>query len=177
MKKTAKKHLAESAIELLSKEPIGKITVARIANNCGLSTRTFYNNFRDKYELFIWIYKAELEKKYQANLDNMNFSTFLRCSGQILLDYKEFFFNYQRYSGQNDFRDSVFQPLYEYYTRIIQNVYHDVVTKEVDESLVFFILGMIEHVNRSYKNEGLQPLDDAVSIFIRAIPENLKKYL
>lgn len=177
MKKTAKEYLAESAIDLLSKESVGKITVARIADNCGLSTRTFYNNFRDKYDLFIWIYKVELEKKYQANLDHMNFSTFLRCSGQILLDYEDFFFHYQRYSGQNNFRESVFQPLYEYYTRIIQDVYHDEVTKEIDESLVFFILGMIEHVNRSYNKDGLQPLEDAVSIFIRAIPENLKKYL
>jgi len=107
----------------------------------------------------------------------MCFHTFIRCSGQILLDYKDFFFNYQRYRGQNHFHDAVFQPLLDYYMRIICEVYHDEVTEEVYESLVFFVLGMIEYVDRSYKKGQLQPLDKATAIFVRSIPENLKKYL
>ncbi len=176
-RKLARDYLAESAIELLSKYPVEKITVLNISQNCGLSTRTFYNNFHDKYDLFLWIYVQELEKNYQANIDHMCFRTFILCSGQILLDYKEFFFNYQRYRGQNRFHDSVFQPLLDYYMRIIREVYHDEVTEEIYESLVFFVLGMIEYVDRSYKKGQLQPLDKATEIFTRSIPENLKKYL
>lgn len=176
-KKHAKEYLAESAIELLSKHPVQSITVERISSNCGLSTRTFYNNFKDKYDLFLWIYLRELEKNYQANLDHMSFRSLIRCSGQILLDYKDFFFNYQRYRGQNHFHDSVFQPLLNYFIRVVQEVFHDPITPEIHESLTFFIFGMIEYVDQSYQHGGLKPLDEAVTVFTRAIPENLRKYL
>ena len=41
---------------LAETKPIDKITVREIAANCGISTVTFYNHFRDKYDLIVWSY-------------------------------------------------------------------------------------------------------------------------
>lgn len=175
--KNAKERLAESALELLPRHSVESITVAQISKNCGLSTRTFYNNFKDKYDLFIWIYQQALEKNYNDNLDHMGFRTLLRCAGRILVDYKDFFSHYQRYRGQNHFHNSVFQPLMSYYIRVIQEVFRDPITPEIRESLEFFVLGTIEYVDQCYQQGGLRPLDETVEMFTRVMPENLKKYL
>lgn len=176
-RKTTKDYIADSAIELLSKKPVEKITVTQIARNCGLSTRTFYNNFADKYALFLWIYFRRLEEYYQMNLDHMSFRVFIHYSGQVLLDYYQFFYNFQQYRGQNQFREAIFQPLFDYYIRIVEDVFHDPVTPEIRESIDFFVLGMISYVGRSYQAGGLRPLPETTDLFIRVMPEKLKKYI
>ena len=176
-KKSMKEYFAESALELLSKYPIEKVTVTHIAQNCGLSTRTFYNNFKDKYDLFLWIYIKKLDDYYQSNIDHISFRPFIYYSGQVLVDYNDFFFNFQRYRGQNQFHHAIFQPFLNYYIRIIQEVFHDPITPEIRESLTFYVFGMIEYVDRFYHMGHLPSLSDTVEMFARVIPENLKKYL
>ena len=44
--------------ELLKKRKIDDIRVQEICDGCGMSKRTFYNHFRDKYELAAYLYNA-----------------------------------------------------------------------------------------------------------------------
>lgn len=60
-KQTTKDVLAASFLDLAGKKRIDKITIAKITQNCGLSKPTFYNHFRDKYDLIVWIYVREAE--------------------------------------------------------------------------------------------------------------------
>lgn len=53
--------LAESLKELAKFKPVDKITVKELTKNCGLTMPTFYNHFRDKYELMAWIYNQKVE--------------------------------------------------------------------------------------------------------------------
>lgn len=62
---TTKELLAESLMELVETQPLTKITVGSIAKNCGMSSRTFYNNFLDKYDLINWIYVHIIEEAYE----------------------------------------------------------------------------------------------------------------
>lgn len=176
-KKTAKEYLAESAIELLSHGDVESISVSDIANHCGVSTRTFYNHFRDKHDLFLYIYTRELERFFAANQGHVTFRPFVFRSGQILFDYKDFFQNFQKYTGQNNFRDSVYQPLMDSYERIIREEFHDTVTKDLHDALSFWVNGMIGYVSRAYGEPVLEPYEDACEKFVRYMPEILKKYL
>lgn len=54
-RKTTKDYLAESFIELVEKRPVAKITITDITDNCEYSQPTFYNHFKDKYDLISWI--------------------------------------------------------------------------------------------------------------------------
>ncbi|MBQ3842671.1 MAG: TetR family transcriptional regulator, partial [Ruminiclostridium sp.] len=56
IRRTTKDILAESFQELAQKKRIDKITITGITNNCGMSQPTFYNHFKDKYDLIVWIY-------------------------------------------------------------------------------------------------------------------------
>lgn len=176
-KKSAKEYLAESAIDLLSHGDVESISVSDIARNCGVSTRTFYNHFRDKHDLFLYIYTRELERFYQANQDHLTFRPFMFRTGQILWDYKDFFQNFQKYTGQNNFRDSVYQPLMDYYERIVRECFHDTVTKDTKDALSFWVNGMIGYVSRAYGMPVLESYEEACKKFAKYIPEQLKKYL
>lgn len=50
-RETTEDLLRRSLLELARTRPFKKITVAEIAENCGLSKRTFYNHFQSKTEL------------------------------------------------------------------------------------------------------------------------------
>ena len=61
-KNTTKELLAGSFLELAEKVPINKITIANIADNCGVTQPTFYRYFKDKYDMIAWIYAREAGK-------------------------------------------------------------------------------------------------------------------
>ncbi len=51
--------LAASLKKLLSRETLERITVADIAEDCGINRQTFYYHFHDIYGLLEWIYQKE----------------------------------------------------------------------------------------------------------------------
>ena len=58
-RRTTKELLGESFRELAKRKPINKITIANITDNCGMTQPTFYNHFRDKYDLMTWLYVSD----------------------------------------------------------------------------------------------------------------------
>lgn len=86
----------ESAAELLSQGGVDSVSVVDIANSAGVSTRTFYNHFRDKYDLFLHLYTSDLERFYQEHRGHLTFRPFVLKSGQILWDHQEMFARYQK---------------------------------------------------------------------------------
>lgn len=66
------KALAESLKNLMKSYPINKIHVQMVTDNCNLTRHTFYNHFRDIYELLGWIYEHEVIDDLEkcCNLDH-----------------------------------------------------------------------------------------------------------
>lgn len=52
--------LADSFKELALKMPIDKITIKEITDGAGVIRPTFYNHFKDKYELLEWMIHTEI---------------------------------------------------------------------------------------------------------------------
>lgn len=57
--KSTKHMIAEIMMNMVLEDAIDDISVQKLCANCGISRRTFYNHFRDKYDLIDWIYKTE----------------------------------------------------------------------------------------------------------------------
>ena len=51
-----KEAIAESFRNLLSQKPASKIRVSEIVDGCGMTAPTFYNHFKDKHALTVWMY-------------------------------------------------------------------------------------------------------------------------
>ena len=54
MSQVTKRALEQSLKNLLLKKPLSKITVADIADDCGINRMTFYYHFKDIYDLVEW---------------------------------------------------------------------------------------------------------------------------
>lgn len=57
-----KRALASSLKKLMERRSLSKLTVGDIVEECSVTRKTFYNHFRDKYELLNWIYQTESAK-------------------------------------------------------------------------------------------------------------------
>jgi len=55
-----KRVLASTLKEMAEKKSLSKITINDLTQACGVSRQTFYNNFKDIYDLVEWIYLKEV---------------------------------------------------------------------------------------------------------------------
>ena len=70
MKSYTKELMVEALKKLLKTKPLNKITVNDIVTECGASKQTFYNHFRDKYELFTFALTTVLSQNLADSADN-----------------------------------------------------------------------------------------------------------
>lgn len=97
--------LQSSLLELLGKRPLQEITVKDISMNCGISTRTFYNNYSDRDSLVDAIYISMSESCWFEDGRLVPLRQYLRnwaecASGK----YRSFFRHTFAYTGQNNIR-------------------------------------------------------------------------
>lgn len=175
-RKLSREYIAESAIELISKYPVDQVTVTQIAKNCKTSTRTFYNYFQDKYDLYLWIYTHYLVEYFDDPPEHVGFRSFLMFCGNTLYRHKDFFIHLFKYQGQNNFQDALVQPLVEYHKLIIEEYFGDSVSEYDEIVLEFFLFGVMEYVARSFRSGNPQDVPSAVDVFIAALPERFLKY-
>lgn len=86
MSQTTKRALEESLKRMLLKKPLDKITIADIAEDCGISRMTFYYHFKDIYDLVEW---SCVEDAARALGDKKTYETWQQGFLQILEAVKE----------------------------------------------------------------------------------------
>ena len=176
-KKSSKELLKESVIELVSRSPVEKVSVDQICENCGVSRRSFYNHFKDKHELICWVYISIVEDNIREHGSELTLHTQIESLVNSICDLSGFYQNAVRYTGQNNFRESILEPLIESVRSLITDVYRDEISPELDESIAFFVYGCIGYMEHNLLINNIVPADITVPLFERNIPECLRKYL
>lgn len=95
--------IAQTVFELLHQKTISDITVTEIANEVGVSARTFYNCFTDKFDVCNYIYDELLKNRCwlkDGKRSTLN-EFFDRLMDAIRGDYALFFQNTMCYTGQS----------------------------------------------------------------------------
>ncbi len=90
---SAKDILAESLLQLVKKTPINKVTIDMIVSNCGYSKKTFYNNFRDKYDLAYWIFEARSNQIISEYIDFESWGSVLGRIYRFMYENRNLFGN------------------------------------------------------------------------------------
>ena len=99
-----KELIEQSLTELLGKKSIEDITVREIAQNCGISSRAFYNHFHDKHEAASAVYTRYMTPHLNAALDK-----WYSVMGSFFACYSVFMDNTLCYSGQNCLSDTILE--------------------------------------------------------------------
>ena len=102
-RRTTKELIADSFLELSAKKSVDKITVKEISKNCELTSQTFYNHFRDKYDLIAWLYSSQAEK-IMNKIDGENYfwSDSLRDGINYFFANRDFLKNLIMHTGGQD---------------------------------------------------------------------------
>ena len=104
-RQTTKALLAESLKELSKSKAVDRITIKELTSNCGLTSPTFYNHFRDKYELMAWIYNQKVEASLKSFGVTDSFEDVICKWMEVVLEEEDFYMNLLKNAvGQNSFR-------------------------------------------------------------------------
>lgn len=65
MDNDVEQRMYDALVELAQNQPIKSVTVKQICELSGVSTRTFYNHFADKYELITWQTRTVIAENFR----------------------------------------------------------------------------------------------------------------
>ncbi|MDO4621057.1 MAG: TetR/AcrR family transcriptional regulator C-terminal domain-containing protein [Lachnospiraceae bacterium] len=99
--------LADSLKRLALTIPFEKITIRQITDGAGVIRVTFYNHFKDKYDLLEWIIQTEILTPVGILLNNHMYRDALILIFSNLQKEKDFYTHVVNLEGQNSFQDIV----------------------------------------------------------------------
>lgn len=178
-RKTTPQLFADALLELSKKKTVDKITIKEIADQCGLSSQTFYNHFSDKHALILWIHKSfgdELLKKLEKN--DYSFRDFTIENLRFYSDHAAFMLNaLENTQGQ----DSYWVRSSEYAIAALEKYIREHFSiKSLSEKermhLRMFVYANTEAYAYWALNDMIIPLEKMADYIIEGMPETLKKY-
>ena len=178
-RKTTKELLAESLKELSRTKTADKITIKELTKNCGLTPPTFYNNFRDKYDLMAWIYNQKVEASMKNFGRGDSFEDVVCKWMEIILEDENFYTNILKNAfGQNSFRYTTNDHaigLLEEWIKARQNL------RELTPEIIFCIKFYMRAISEFVTDWTLGKWDcsprEMAKFFVAAMPESLKPFL
>lgn len=127
-----KRALAESMKELMLQRPFAKISVSDICTHCGMSRKSFYYHFQDKYDLVHWIFESEFVQTVSLDQCADDWDYYCRLCNYLYQE-REFYRRALQIQGQNSVRD----VFYEVFTPIVVTMVEKLFSDE--EEAPFYI--------------------------------------
>lgn len=176
---TTKALLAESLRELAQFKPVDKITVKELTKNCNLTPPTFYNHFRDKFELMAWIYNQKVEEATKNFGVTDSFEDVVCQWMKIVLEDENFYMNLLKNAvGQNSFRYATNDHAINLLTEWIKSRYNfDALPPMICFCLRFYMRAVSETVNDWCLGKWDCSPRDMAKFFVEAMPAPLKPLL
>ena len=148
-KSRTKKAIANAFKELLKEMPYSKITVAEICHRSGLSRKSFYYHFMDKYDLVNWIFDTERPPAFSEGQDRTDEER-LAIMGRYFYDNRDFYRQVLQYKGQNSLTDHLADLAADAFRKLIPEELRAELekTKHPDFLLYFFVDALLAMLER-----------------------------
>jgi len=171
--------LAESLKELATRKPVDKITIKELTRQCNLTPPTFYNHFRDKYELMAWIYNQKVEASIKNFGDGDSFEDVAYKWMEIILEDERFYTNLLKNAvGQNSFRYATNDHAINLLAEWIKSRY---ALDELEPTIYFCLRFYIRAVSETVSDWALGRWNcsprEMAKFFVEAMPAPLKPLL
>lgn len=179
-KMSTKERLMASFLELLEDKSLQDISVADIYTNAGVSKRSFYNHFVDKYDLMGYAYRVLVERQWYRDGRRCTLVEFFnRCwtfDGDAPM--MERFKNTMSYIGQNDLRSEIENQGVKDLKRLLEwNGYPGPYDQELDNILLFFMCGISRMAERHFENSRDTPITWLAEYGAKCLPSDIAEYL
>lgn len=118
--KSTKKLLVESFKKHLLNTDFEKITIKMITDDAGVIRTTFYNYFRDKYEVFEYILEEELFTVLYALIENGLELEAIKMIFTYFDKNRSFYKEAFKTVGQNSFEEILSQKIFKFCKQLIE---------------------------------------------------------
>ena len=173
-----KEIIAHSLKELMITKSFKKITVYDIVSNCSITRQTFYNHFRDKYDVINFIYSKHTDEFYMHLGNNYTWYDICLELLNIMKEDKTFYINAVNFDGQNSLLQIIFKHGYENCMNVIKKKNKtDKVDENLEFKLKFFIYGIIKSGEEWVKRGMILSPEQFAKNIMDCMPEELYEYL
>lgn len=167
-------------MEISKRKAIDKITVQQIVAESGLSLQTFYNHFKDKADLVLWIHKSKFDALLEKLGRNGYTYTDLTLENiQFYVEHKDYMWNALNHThGQDSYCRMSVENGYKVIRAYILN-YHGLA--DMPEETDFYLKAYCYVLPYIYAEWAFHMESTPPEVFaeyvVGAMPEPLKKYL
>ena len=151
----------------------------RLRKNCGVTSATFYNHFKDKFDLIAWILNDQMEEVYSGYAQGREtWKQTIRSMVDILYHDRVFYRNaFANTTGQNSFVFSTHSHSIDLLTDIVRRKAEERFTDELDFFIKFYLRGTSVTI-MEWVLEGCKTTPDQLTeYFFQAMPSALQPYL
>lgn len=117
-----KEIIREAAFELMESSPFEKITIQQILDKAGISRRTFYKYYADKYEIMQEYFTMHLEG-FSDNLSEENWKVVYENFYEFIWQKRSFFLNMTKKDSQDGFWRFLNNYLVSYYLSVWKSIH------------------------------------------------------
>lgn len=179
-KKTTKQILAESFLELAETKRIDKITITDITNNCGMSQPTFYNHFKDKYDLIVWIHLISSEQVMsKIGVNGYMWRDTLFDGAKGFYENRDFVLNALKHtSGQDSFIENLRRINTDLLTtEVRKKLMTEHIPDEISGMIKIYVYGTVQYLLEWLLSKPLLSPEQVAELWEMSLPEPLKQYL
>ena len=179
-KRSSKQIFAETLLELSKQKTVDKITVQKIVDESGLSLQTFYNHFKDKSELILWIHKSKYDELLgKLGKNGYTFRDLTMDNIRFYEEHKDFMWNALNNTHGQDSYLKAFQE--DTYKVVRQVILERCSLSDLPQDIDFYLKMYCVTAAYMYSEWAFHMNDTPPEIFAEYIegsmPEPLKKYL
>ena len=182
MSQITKRALENSLKNLLLQKPLHKITIADIANDCGISRMTFYYHFKDIYDLIEWICNEETARAIQGNKTYETWQQGFLQTFQMVLDNKPFILNVYRSIRKEIIEDYFYTITFDLLMGVVEEKAVGMSVTESDKEFIanfysFAFVGLLlDWIKRDMRDDPKVIIDQVSTLIHGDISRALTQY-
>lgn len=172
-----KYRFADSIKERMKKEPLDKITVKDIAEDCGLTRQTFYRNFKDKYDLVNWYFEKLAEKSFKKMGSELTLKEGLQKKFSFIEKEHVFFAQAFQSHGHNSLLAYDYDSIFGFYEAVIRKKTGRQLEPDIRFLLEMYCKGSVNMTVDWVTGGRRISVEKIVSLLIEAMPQRLEELL
>jgi probable dihydroxyacetone kinase regulator len=171
--------IANAVKQLMKAKPFNDISVNDIIKECGVSRKTFYYHFLDKYDVVNWIFNSEVVDGVleSTTLDNWADGSLTLC--RYIYDNRIFYTNAITVTGQNSFIECLNNLTRLQIEKLsVEACGNRTIDKDDKEFMIDFFYNAFVGVLTSWINSGMQEVPEIIVKKWKAITDkSLENYI
>lgn len=170
--------IIDAAFSIFETTPFEKVTIQQIADKAHVSRKTFYNHFKDKYELMHLYYTHYVDVNVNAQFTGNNWRETEVKVFEFIMDKGSFFRNVYYTAGQDSFWDFLKRYSFDF----IRNIrLHNTKKTDLDETekdtILFLVEGSIALCKEVVSGRSTLSPAEMTDLIYELVPDSYRRYL